>query len=211
MEKEEKEQEIEEGFLIPEVVEETPNLPQVSVQGKIGKIGKIGKKKGDTRGKLSIKYRKIAEMASRGWSVSLIAKEVGLTENRVYVILKENDQVWEYINQIIKDTFSEGDRILAALYKKAMIGIDEDLSSGDADVRIKTREQILKLWSSLSKAGEEGSGPQFNLIQQFFSGGKGTGIVQSMDEIILQKRKERGLLTQEEPKQEDEEDEGITE
>lgn len=141
------------------------------------------------RGSLSIRNRRIAEMAARGWSPEEIAKEVKLRQDRVYEILK-TDEVWEFVKDIIKNIFSEGDRVLAFLYKKALKGLDDDLLSNDADIRKSAREQVLKF---LVRDGGEKS--HISFIQQVYTnkGEPGGSVVESIDDLILQKRKERGL------------------
>jgi hypothetical protein len=143
------------------------------------------------RGSLSIRYRRIAEMAARGWSPEEIAKEVKLRQDTVYEILK-TDEVWEYVKEVIKDIFSEGDRILAFLYKKSLKGLDDDLLSDNADVRKSAREQVLKF---LVRDGGEKS--HISFIQQVYNtkGGE-SSVIESIDDLILQKRKERGLPTE---------------
>lgn len=169
----------EDGVLSPI---ETPNLPAIP-----------GKKR---KGILSVKYRKIASLAVRGWSPVEIGRDVGVRPERISIIL-ERDDVWEFVLEEIRGLFSEGDRILASLYKKAMIGLDEDMSSTDPSVRRSAREQVLKLWGFGKNQPQDGE-KNVSLIQQFFGGGvEGTKpLIQSMDEIILQKRKERGLKTE---------------
>ncbi len=150
---------------------------------------KIPKKR---KGFLSVKYRKIASLAVRGWSPTEIANEVGVKPERISLIL-ERDDVWEYVLDEIRGLFSEGDRILSSLYKKTMISLDEDLSSKDPNVRKSAREQVLRLCGK----NQSSDGSNVSLVQQFFGGGEGSKpLIQSMDEIILQKRKERGLKTE---------------
>ena len=164
-------------------VDEIQNLP----------VSTIGKKR---RGVLGVKYRKIAALAVRGWSPVEIGKEVGVRPERISIIL-ERDDVWESVIEEIRGLFSEGDRILASLYKKAMKGLDEDMSSTDPAVRRSAREQVLKLWGYGKNQPQDGE-KSISLIQQFFGGGVegAKPLIQSMDEIILQKRKERGLKTE---------------
>ena len=161
------------------------------------------------RKKLSVRNMRIAELAARGWSPEEIAREVGRSRERIYEILKTDD-VWEYIKDVIRDTFSEGDRILAYLYKKAMKGLDIDLSSSDPEVRQAARADIFKQWGyGRDKVVSSGEKAHISLFQQIFMGREGapTGsIIESIDDIILQKRKERGLPL--EPEDEEEWTEG---
>ena len=145
----------------------------------------------------------IAERAARGWSPEQIAeaKEVNLTRDRVYNILKRED-VWEEVKWIIRDTFSEGDRMLASLYKRSLQTLDDDLNSIHPDVRASARADVLKLTrEKVVQMGEDGEKPRsVSFIQQIFTGSEGEGskrrssnLIHSMDDVILQKRKERGL------------------
>jgi len=170
--------------LEPEIVEEQkPNLP-AEIEPE--------EEKPTPRRKLRPVEVKIAEMAARGWSPEEIAQEVHRTRDRVYNILK-TDEVWDYMKGIIRDTFSEGDRILVLLYKKAMKGLDDDLSSSNPDVRKAARDQVLKTVLSKIGALTDGERTQINFFQ-FMGGSKeGPGLIETMDDIILQKRKERGL------------------
>ena len=58
-------------------------------------------------------------------------------------------------------------------------------------------DKILKLWGYGKNQPQDGE-KSISLIQQFFGGGVegAKPLIQSMDEIILQKRKERGLKTE---------------
>jgi len=191
-----------EETLIPEVVEEEGEKEKFQPSTKVKK----GRGRGTTKRRLSVKYRLIAEKAARGFNPEMIAKDNNLSVAQVYKALKK-DEVWEHIAEIIKEIFSEGDRLLANLFKKGLISLDTDLISDDPDVRKNTREQLFKLWG-YSKGGESEGGTHHNIIQQFFQAKGSGGVVKSMDEIILEKRKERGLSIpkQIENKRGDEED-----
>ena len=153
------------------------------------------------KGILSVRYRKIASLAVRGWSPVEIGREMGLRPERVTVIL-ERDDVWQFVIEEIRGLFSEGDRMIASLYKKAMVTLDEDLSSADPNIRKAAREQVLRLWGYGKNQPQDGERPNVSIVQQFLGGAEGGSkpLIQSMDEIILQKRKERGLKTETEMK-----------
>jgi hypothetical protein len=143
--------------------------------------------------KLSSLYRRIAELSARGWSHQEISEEVGRTQSRISQILTRDD-VWDYVTSIIRSTFSEGDRILSTLYKKTMVGLDQDVSSPDPDIRKNAREQVLKVWGyGRDKSLSDEDKPRVSLVQQFFGSGSGQKTIQTMDDVILQSRKERGL------------------
>jgi hypothetical protein len=154
------------------------------------------------KGKTAVVYLRLANMAIRGYSTNQIADELGLDEHRVTKLLKDNKQIWDYIQRHLEATFSEGDRILAYLYKKAMMSLDDELSSGSADVRQKAREQVFDMLKIMGmgrtndKEGEVHDNRSV-IFNQFFGGNKSpiSGKIQSMDDLILMKRKERGLET----------------
>jgi len=155
------------------------------------------------KGKLSIRYRTIAEYAARGYSVEIIAQAVGIKRETVYHILESNEQVWEEMNLILKNIFAEGDRILANLYLKSLYKLDERLShpATEADAI----EKILKVYGTRTSGGEKPA------IVQFFqnTGGQGPVVEEGIDQLILKKRQERGLDLPKKvkPKPEDEEEE----
>jgi hypothetical protein len=143
------------------------------------------------RGRLGMRYRLIAEYASRSYPVEVIADIVGLKKETIYHILSDNEEVWAEVNRILSDLFSEGDRMLVYLYKKALTKLDEQLESESPEMRDKAIEKVLKCYG-VGKEGEQKKPP---LVMQFFgrsSGGSPLG-VESIDQIILRKRAERGL------------------
>ena len=154
------------------------------------------------KGKTAVVYLRLANMAIRGYSTQQIADELDIDEHRVTKLLKENKQIWDYIQRHLEATFSEGDRILAYLYKKAMMSLDDELSSQSADVRQKAREQIFNMLKIMGmgrtndKEGEVHDNRSI-IFNQFFGGTKSpiSGKIHSMDDLILMKRKERGLET----------------
>jgi len=137
-------------------------------------------------GKNALKYKKIAELASRGWTAEMISKEVGLKKTRIFRILKRDD-VCQYVLEIVNEKFKEGDKILGWLYAKAMRRLDENLDSPIPSVRENAIEKVLKCYGY-----NQGEGKVPSIIQQIFTQG-GPGIVQSIDDLIIQKRLERGL------------------
>jgi hypothetical protein len=173
---------MEEEYTEAEVINEDKKPPE---DKKFPVIVKPPEKKEEPKkGKLSLRYRLIAEHAARGYPIEIIASKVNLTETTVYRILNENAQVWAEVNRIIENIFSEGDRILAGLYRKAMVKLDEQLEDPDVNIRDKAIEKILKCY------GFKGEQPS---ILQFIGGGKGPTGVETIDDIIIRKRKERGL------------------
>lgn len=181
-----------------EVVEEKNNLP-----------ANIEKGKPEKKGRMSLRYKTIANYAARGYSIEIIAKAVNMTPNTVYRIIENNEMVWEEMNRILKSIFSEGDRILANLYLKALYKLDARLSHPSTE-----EDAIKKIMETFGKR-TGGSGDKPAVIQQFFQGGQGgtgTPLVEgSIDDIIIKKRKERGLTIptiEKPPTRGDDDDEG---
>ena len=152
------------------------------------------------KGKTAVVYLRIAQMAVRGFSTDQISEETGLSIARINKLLRSNKQIWDYITRQIQATFSEGDRILPQLYKKALISLDEELSSPSADVRQKARAQVFEMLKAMQmvKSTDEDSEDKRTIIFQQFFGTKSpiSGKIKSMDDLIIQKRKERGLSTE---------------
>ena len=72
---------------------------------------------------------------------------------------------------------------------KVLAKLDEDLSSDDADVRGRAIDQVIRVY--LTRRGKNG----YPMIAQYINvNGQGTtDFPTNIDELIIQKRKERGL------------------
>ena len=140
------------------------------------------------KGKIAIKYRKIAFLASKGLTSEAIAKEVNLSVDRVTKILARGD-VWEESKRLLRESFEGSERFTIALLDKALRVLDDQLLMGTPEEKRFAIGQILKMF----QAKQEGKGQTF--ITQFFSGIKdgGQDMGRRLDEIVLQKRRERGL------------------
>jgi hypothetical protein len=139
-------------------------------------------------GKLSLRHKLLASYAARCYPVSFIAKQLGLREQTVYRILEEDKDVWVEIDRIIVSMFREGDIMLANLRMNALKKLDEHLESESADIRDKAIDKILKCYDF---SGGEGAK---TLIANFYGqGGKSELGVHTIDEVIIQRRKDRLL------------------
>ncbi len=140
------------------------------------------------RGKIGIKYRRVAFLASKGLTSAVIAKDVNLSVDRVEKILQRLD-VFEEVKRHLKESFEGSERFKIVLLEKALVGLEEQLISGTPDQKKFAIAQILKLFQPVP--GQEGNK---TLIQQFFGEGNASQDAgKRLDEIILQKRRERGL------------------
>ena len=142
------------------------------------------------KGKVGIKYKRIAYLASKGLVAEDIAKDVNLTVDRVYKILGRGD-VLEEANRFIRDSFKGSERFMVMLLDKALQALEDQILSGSSDEKKFAIDRVLKFFQAKGE-GEKGNK---TLIAQFFSGMKEgeQDAGKRLDEIILQKRRERGL------------------
>lgn len=139
------------------------------------------------RERLSRKKQMVAQLASRGFETAVIAEEVGLTPNRVPQILRTEEVINE-INRLTAERFEESDRLLAALYLKALTKLDEHLDHQNPEIQVKAIDKVLRFY----EPKDEGAHP---LVAQFFAGKHAlhSEKEESLDDLILRKRRERGL------------------
>jgi len=139
-------------------------------------------------GKTKARQTKIAALIARGDSVKDIAKKVNMSESRIYHLLSEKDSfVNAEINRILNELFASNDRHLINIYRKALLKLDAMLSSSDEENQYRAIDRIIKIYFTRTAKNA--------IIQQYFGGQPQTEKPEpSMDEIILQKRKERGEL-----------------
>jgi hypothetical protein len=159
-----------------------------SFWGLTNPINPNGKPKQPEEKGLSRRHQRVADFAARGFSTNRIAEETGLTAKRIREILR-NEVVIKEIGRITYEIFSEGDRHLASLYQKALTKLDEHLDSPNLEIQDKAIEKVLRFFQP------KGEGKGTPLINQFFTGlQKGNeDLGRRLDEIVIQKRIERGL------------------
>jgi len=173
------------------VEEEQPQVP-IPVEEKAVEVPALSRKKK----KLTLKHKLIAEFAARCYPPDLIAKQVGLKVSTIYQLLDKNEEIWEEIDRVIKEIFSEGDRMLANLRLNALKRLDDHISDTNKDVSLQAIEKVLKCYDY-----SKGEGPKQAVMNFYGVKGQSQLGIESVDDFILKRRKERGLL---EHKQEDE-------
>lgn len=133
----------------------------------------------------------LAEYAARGYPVKLIASMIGVKEAAVYRILETRPEVWVEINRIVGEIFGEGDRLLANLYKKALVKLDAEMESESPERRDKAIDKVLKCYGYNRDKEDPDKRPP--ILAQFISTGGAGPIVEDFDEMVKRKRRERGL------------------
>jgi AcrR family transcriptional regulator len=143
-----------------------------------------------TQGVTEIRQRTIAALIARGFSVKYVAKKLKISESRIYHLLSDkNSLVNAEINSILKDLFAGNDRRLVNLYDKVLEKLDAMLSSSDKEKQSRAIDRIIKIYLTRSAKNAV-------TIQQYFgiqTQEEKEGHRETMDEIILRMRKERGL------------------
>ena len=176
------EEEIVEG----EIIEEDEDKPQFDIE-KVEQDSHSDRVKLSQKGVLSLRHRLIAEFASRGYPPAIIAKELKISLRRTYLILRKNTLVHDEIRRIVSEKFSEAEKMLGYLFVKALSKIDADMESADFAQRDKAIDRVLKMYSNARAGGDKPTS-----INQFFNTGGGN-VIQDIDALIIQKRRERGL------------------
>ena len=145
---------------------------------------------GKPKGRIQARHLRVATLVARGFPISFVAKETGLSESRVYHLLADpNSFVNQEVHRILNELFASNDRTLLNIYHKVRVKLDEDLSSNDPEVRGRAVDQVIKVY--MTRTGKNGN-PK---IAQYInvSGQGNTDFIANIDEVIIQKRKERGL------------------
>jgi hypothetical protein len=142
--------------------------------------------------KLKPRHRLIGDLACRGWTAQRIAKELGVHHKTVVEVLKRQEVI-EYVNITVTNLFQDCDRMLLNVFMKAIVILEQQLDSSDPAVRDRGVDKTLKFFQA---KGADGRAKP--LIAQFFSNtGKDEQKVEeaeeTLDEIILRKRRERNL------------------
>ena len=139
--------------------------------------------------KIKPKHRLIGDLASRGWTALMISKKLRVHYKTVMEVLKR-EEVIEYVNITVTDLFLESDRLLVNLYRKELPILDQELDSQSPELRDKAVDKILKCFGYRRFLVGTPS-----LLNQITSNpnAKGDNFIQSIEDLILQKRLTRGL------------------
>jgi hypothetical protein len=152
--------------------------------------GSCGSPKPKIKGKIDPRHVKIAVLKCEGYSVKEISKKVGISEDRIYHLLAdENSTVYTEIRRISNEVAEASNRHFSHLFRKVLQKLDIMLESGDDETIFRAIDRTLKIFSTMVSK----NGPS---VQQNF----GIQVKQEqntppfdINEAILQKRRERGL------------------
>ena len=122
------------------------------------------------KGRIQVRYLKVAALIARGFPISTVAKETGLSETRIYHLLADPGLLRQPGGpRILNDLFASNDRTLLNLYLKVLAKLDEDVSSDDPEVRGRAIDQVIKVY--LTRTGKSGN----PMIAQYINvNGQGT-------------------------------------
>jgi hypothetical protein len=145
---------------------------------------------GKVKGRVKTKHKKVAALLSIGSPISIVAKETGLSESRIYHLLSDKDSfVNSEINRIINETLRTRDLLLGNLYYNILRHLDKMLESPDVKERDEAIDQIINLvMGKRTRSGHPIISQYFNLQSQGQQGSP-----ESIDELIIRKRRERDL------------------
>ena len=137
-------------------------------------------------GKTKARQAKIAALIARGDSVKDVAKKVNMSESRIYHLLSEKDSfIKAEISRILNELFASNDRYLINIFRKVLLKLDTMLSSSDEEKQYRAIDRIIKTYFTRTAKNA--------IIQQYFSGQPQPQQEETLDDIIRENRKERGL------------------
>jgi DNA-binding CsgD family transcriptional regulator len=146
--------------------------------------------RGQVQGITEIRQKTIAALIARGFSVKYVAKKLKISEDRIYHLCSEkNSLVNAEINRFLNEAFAASDRRLINLYDKALQKLDAMLSSSNAETQCRAIDRIIRIYLTRSAKNAV-------TIQQYFgiqSQEKKDGKMETVDEVIIRKAKEREL------------------
>jgi hypothetical protein len=144
------------------------------------------------QGITEIRQKTIAALIARGFSVKDVAKKLKISESRIYhLFCEKNSLVNDEIYRILSEAFAASDRRLINLYDKALQKLDAMLSSPDEKKQCHAIDRIIKIY--VARSSKNGL-----TIQQYF-GIESQEEIETVDQMILRMRKERGLPPPEPP------------
>jgi len=145
---------------------------------------------GKVKGRVKTKHKKVAVLLSMGYPIPIVSKETRLSESRIYHLLSDKDSFVNFeINRILDETLRTRDLFVLNLYFETLRHLDKMLESGDYKERDEAIDQIINL--VMGKRTRSGS----SFISQFFNfqSQERPGSPESVDELIIRKRRERDL------------------
>ena len=144
----------------------------------------------NVKGRVKTKHKKVAFLLSMGYPVPIVSKETGLSESRIYHLLSDkNSFVNSEINRVVEETLRTRNLLLGNLYFEALCHLDKMLEGPDDKERDEAIDQIINLvLARRTRNGQPFISQYFNFQSQ-----ERHGSPKSIDELIIQKSKERDL------------------
>ena len=150
--------------------------------------GSCGTPKPKIKGKIDPKHVKIAFLKCQGYSVKEISKEVGMSEDRVYHLLAdENSTVYTEMRRISNEVAEAANRHFSHLFRKVLQKLDIMLESGDDETIFRAIDRTLKIFSTMVSK----NGP--SIQQNFGIQVENQSPPKNINELIIEQRRERGL------------------
>ena len=141
-----------------------------------------------------IRQRTIAALIARGFSVKYVAKKLKISESRIYHLLSDKDSlVNAEINRVLKELFAGDDRRLVNLFDKALQKLDAMLSSCDEEKQFRAIDRIIRIYLTRSAKHAVTIQQYFGIQSQEEDEKEEKRFIKRIDDLILKKRKERGL------------------
>jgi hypothetical protein len=150
-----------------------------------------------THGTTEIRQKNIGRMIAQGFPVKYVAKKLNMSESRIYHLLSDKESIVNAeINQILGQLFTGNDRHMVKLFNQTLEKLQTMLSSKNEEEQLRAMDRIIKIYMARSSKngvtvqqyfGLEPPGQKEFTIDDYIKFGK------KMNELIMQKRRERGL------------------
>jgi hypothetical protein len=142
------------------------------------------------KGKVDARYKMIADLICQGDSIKDASEKMKMSKDRIYHLLADkNSPVNVEIIRILTERREANDRRIMDLYTKALQKLDEMLSSSDEEKQLRAIDRIIKIYSPRVDKNAPVIQQNFGLSEEE----KKKIFLQYADEMIIEKRRERGL------------------
>ena len=152
--------------------------------------GSSGSPNPPIKGKVDARYKMIADLICQGGSTKDVSEKMKMPKDRIYHLLADkNSPVNVEIRRILTERREANDRRQMDLYTKALQKLDEMLSSSDEEKQLQAIDRIIKIYFTRVDKNAPVIQQNFGLSEEE----KKKIFLQYADEMIIEKRRERGL------------------